>query len=259
MSACVADGLPPRLPANSSRACVAGERQHARIDQRVVHDHVGLRQAGERIEREQAGIARPGAREPDVARREDRHAAAPRRERVPCGHGRLPLIRASAETAAVIGIVERAVAKIFGGERAADQDQRGALDRAAATCAAMSASVPRRSAASGVLACVRRPLPGSRRHRTARVLSRSLSMAWMARWMTSVAPLAANVASFSFSGMREARPRHARQHHALRDFRHGQLAFQRRRGGGESRHAGRERIRNAAALETAKLFGERAE
>ena len=26
------------------------------------------------------------------------------------------------------------------------------------------------------------------------------------------------------SGMREARPRHARQHHALRHFRHGQLA-----------------------------------
>ena len=35
------------------------ERQHALIDQRVVHDDVGLREAGERIERQQARD-RPG-------------------------------------------------------------------------------------------------------------------------------------------------------------------------------------------------------
>ena len=31
-------------------------------------------------------------------------------------------------------------------------------------------------------------------------------MAWMAKWMASVAPVAAKAASFSPSGMREARP-----------------------------------------------------
>ena len=37
------------------------------------------------------------------------------------------------------------------------------------------------------------------------------------------------------------RARHAREHHALRDLRHRQFAAERRRGGGESRHARRQR------------------
>ena len=86
MSAWVADGLPPRLPANSSRACAPRERQHALVDQRVVHDHVGLREAGKRIERQQAGIARPGAGQPDMPGLEHRNAAAQRRECVPAVH-----------------------------------------------------------------------------------------------------------------------------------------------------------------------------
>ena len=57
--------------------------------------------------------------------------------------------------------------------------------------------------------------------------------------------------------MREARPEHAGEHHALRDFGHGQLAFQGRGGGRERRHARRQRIRYAAPGEPAQLLGER--
>ena len=59
--------------------------------------------------------------------------------------------------------------------------------------------------------------------------------------------------------------RHARgaagdagQHHALRHFRHGQLAAERGGGGGEGRHARRQRVGDAAPLEPAQLLGERA-
>ena len=51
------------------RAVRCGERQHARIDQRVVHDDVGLASAGKRVERQQAGIAR-------ARRRRARHGPA---------------------------------------------------------------------------------------------------------------------------------------------------------------------------------------
>ena len=78
MSACVAEGLPPRLPANSSRACRPASASTRAIDQRVVDDHLGLLQAGERVERQQPGIARPGARKPDMAGREHRHAGRAR-------------------------------------------------------------------------------------------------------------------------------------------------------------------------------------
>ena len=50
----------------------------------------------------------------------------------------------------------------------------------------------------------------------------------------------------------------ARQHHALRDLGHGQLAAERGGGGGEGRHARRQRIGDAAPLEPAQLLGERA-
>ena len=64
LAAALAGKFEPRLAAR--------QRQNARIDQRVVHDDIGLRQAGERIERQQAGIARAGAGEPHASRREDR-------------------------------------------------------------------------------------------------------------------------------------------------------------------------------------------
>ena len=119
-------------------------------------------------------------------------------------------------------------------------------------------SVPRTMRSSGQLAPARRPRPGNRRHRTASSSATTSSSAWMARWMASVAPVAAKAASVSPSGMREARPDDARQHHALRHLGHGQLAAERRGGGGEGRHARRQRVGNAAPLEPAQLLGERA-
>ncbi len=71
LAAALAGEFEPRLR--------AGQRQHALIDQRVMHDHIGLGEAGERIERQQAGIARPGAGQPDVTRRKHRNAGAARR------------------------------------------------------------------------------------------------------------------------------------------------------------------------------------
>ena len=53
----------------------ARKRQHALADQRVVHDDVGLGQAGERVERQQAGIAGAGAGQPDMTGLQGRNAA----------------------------------------------------------------------------------------------------------------------------------------------------------------------------------------
>ena len=65
-----------------------GEREHARIDQRVVDDDVRLVEPGQRIEGEQPGIARPRAGQPDMARLQHRNAAAARRKIGPGGHVR---------------------------------------------------------------------------------------------------------------------------------------------------------------------------
>ena len=75
LAAALAGEFEPRLR--------SGERQHALVDQRVVHDDVGLREAGERIERQQAGIARSGAGQPDMPRLEHRNAVAQCRQCVP--------------------------------------------------------------------------------------------------------------------------------------------------------------------------------
>ena len=50
----------------------------------------------------------------------------------------------------------------------------------------------------------------------------------------------------------------ARQHQRLRHLRQGQLALQRRGGGGEGGHAGRQRIGNAERVEAAELLADRA-
>ncbi len=63
------------------------EREHPRIDQRVVNDDVGLIEPGQRIEGEEPGIARSCPGEPDMARLQHRNAAAPRRKVGPRGHG----------------------------------------------------------------------------------------------------------------------------------------------------------------------------
>ena len=71
-------------------------------------------------------------------------------------------------------------------------------------------------------------------------------------------PVAAKAASVSPSGIVRGAARDAGQHHALRHFRHGQLAVKRGGGGGEGRHAGRQRVGNAEPVQPAKLLGERA-
>src|SRR5215472_4973804 len=51
------------------------EIEDAAIDQRVIDDHLGLAQAVERKDREQAGIARPSPGEPHTSRLEGRQVA----------------------------------------------------------------------------------------------------------------------------------------------------------------------------------------
>ena len=82
MSVWVADGLPPRSPGRRR-----GERQHPLVDERVVDDHIRLGEARKGIEGEQAGIARAGTGEPDLAWREDRNAGAASRQCIPSRHG----------------------------------------------------------------------------------------------------------------------------------------------------------------------------
>ena len=77
LAAALAGKFEPRLRSR--------QRQHPFIDQRVVHHDVGLRQTGQRIERQQARIARSGAGKPDLARRKDRNARTSR-QCVPCRH-----------------------------------------------------------------------------------------------------------------------------------------------------------------------------
>ena len=48
------------------------KRQHARIDQGVVHDDVRLGEARERMQSEQAGVARSCTGKPDVTWLEER-------------------------------------------------------------------------------------------------------------------------------------------------------------------------------------------
>ena len=87
-------GLLRRRPA----AAFAGEHQpgigtceveNARADQCVVHQHIGLLDAGQRVQRQQSRIARAGTDEPDVAGPKLRHPPQRRLERSP-GHCRHP-------------------------------------------------------------------------------------------------------------------------------------------------------------------------
>ena len=62
----LAGALADRLEAGGR----AGERQDLRRHQGVVQDHVGAGQRMRGVQREQAGVAGPGADQPDAARRE---------------------------------------------------------------------------------------------------------------------------------------------------------------------------------------------
>ena len=66
------------------------ERQHTRVDQGVVDDHIGLGEAGQRVEGQQPGIARPGAGKPDMAGFQHGNAAASRRKVRPADHCKAP-------------------------------------------------------------------------------------------------------------------------------------------------------------------------
>ena len=134
---------------------------------------------------------------------------------------------ASTEPAAIVGVVERAVAEIPRGQRAADEDQRRALDRAPrqlsrrcrpacrATRAASGRSPAPTTADRAIGAVERRQLCDDRVDGVDREMDDKRRAA--SRRMSQ---------AFRFSGMREARPDDAGEHDALRHFRHGQLAFQ---------------------------------
>ena len=74
---------PARLPTGSKAAAALASARIAGVDQGVVQDHVGALERVGGVQREQVGIARPGADQPDAAGRELRqgearaHAAPP--------------------------------------------------------------------------------------------------------------------------------------------------------------------------------------
>ena len=184
---------------------------------------------------------------------EDRNARAAR-QCVPGGHrGQTP---ASAEAAAIIGIVERAVAEIVRRKRAADEDQRGALDPFGGD---RGGNVGERAAQDALRG--RACLDDDRRRTVVAVKRRQLvhdALNGMNRKMHDQRS-AARREGRELLGFRHARGAawNARQHDALRNLRHGQFALKRRCCGRESRYAGRERIGDAAAREPPKLLGER--
>ena len=90
MSFCNVEGCPGTFAGIFEGHLWTGERQHACIDQRVVQDDVGLGKTRDRIKRQQAGIARTCADEPDVARLEDRILAVQRRQCIELFHNRSP-------------------------------------------------------------------------------------------------------------------------------------------------------------------------
>jgi hypothetical protein len=65
-------GLAAALPSKFEGGTGIGQRQHARIDEGVVDDDIGLGETGKRLEREQRGIAGACAGEPHLARFEHR-------------------------------------------------------------------------------------------------------------------------------------------------------------------------------------------
>ena len=60
-------GLAAALSGELQHGARPGEREALGIDQRVMHDNVGLLERICGIQRQEAGIARPGADEPDAA------------------------------------------------------------------------------------------------------------------------------------------------------------------------------------------------
>src|SRR5207302_5641795 len=79
-------GLAAALAGELELRARSGEFKHALVDERVVDDDFGLRKTGERVEGQQSGIARAGAGEPDMSRRERRVSAPQGHEGIVCAY-----------------------------------------------------------------------------------------------------------------------------------------------------------------------------
>ena len=104
----------------------------------------------------------------------------------------------------------------------------------------------------------RRPPPGSRRRSAAASAATTSSMPWAARCSTSVDPCAAERAQLLARGHRRGAAGVAGEDHGLGHAGDGQLAAQRRRGGGERGHAGDDVVGHAERVQPAHLLGHRA-
>jgi len=62
------------------------ERQHTPVHECIVHDDIGMGEAGAGIKREQPGIPRPRACKPDMTSIENREPHGQRCENVPLSH-----------------------------------------------------------------------------------------------------------------------------------------------------------------------------
>ena len=100
MSPCFGDSLPPRFPANSRAASGPGEAHDAVRHQSVVDDDVGAAQRVQRVQRQEAGIARPAAAKPHGAGREVRQGAGGSEGGERIGHGRQCVFLCAGEAAA---------------------------------------------------------------------------------------------------------------------------------------------------------------
>ena len=201
----------------------------------------------------------------ETARWWSRAAASPSRSRCSTATASSPAVRRSdritpaprREAATVVGIVKRAVAEIPCGERAADHDQRRALDRRGRD--------PRDDVAEGAAhdAFLRPACPRHDRRRAVGTVDRHQlgddPVERCDREMNRKRRTGRGKGGELFAERhRRGSPRHAGEHDALRHLRHGQFAMKRGSGRREGRHARREGKRNAAAFEPAQLFGERA-
>ena len=174
-------------------------------------------------------------------------------------HGFLPVHggASGAEPAPIVRIVQRAVAETFGSERAADEHDGGPFDRLFSD---LRLDVAQRAAQD---ALIRPTRPFHHRDGTIGAVQRSQfgddPVQRMDRQMHRQRRAGGAERGQCFAGRhRRGAAGDAGQHHALRDFRHGQFAPQHGGGGSEGRHAGGQRVVDAVALQPADLLGHRA-
>ncbi len=159
MSPCDGRRLAAALAGEFELRRLAGERQHAPVDQRVVDDDVGLRQRRRARRASAARVAGPGAGQPDMAGREAGHVSAPaarcarirahRRTLSPMTAGRKPAIgdahgHARAPAAARLDDRRLRRRRRQGGLRGA-ADRRVSRSRSRSPCRGGAARRPSRS------------------------------------------------------------------------------------------------------------------